>query len=114
MALYVIEFCINLDGKTLGHGLISSDGLLYQLIYPKKYSCIHFPFHHNVAITDKLRISLQNWKMSLTLNEAELDGEFGGDLGDDVGGEVAGDERRVAHHVVHRVGHLHQLAVGEV
>ena len=52
--------------------------------------------------------------MSLTLNEAELDGEFGGDLGDDVGGEVAGDERRVAHHVVHRVGHLHQLAVGEV
>ena len=50
----------------------------------------------------------------LTLDEAELDGEFGRNLGDDVGGDVAGDERRVPHHVVHGVGHLHQLAVGEI
>ena len=52
--------------------------------------------------------------MSLTLDEVELDCEFWWDLGDDVGGEVAGDERRVPHHVVHGVGHLHQLAVGEI
>ena len=52
--------------------------------------------------------------MSLTLDEAELDGELGRDLGDDVGGDVAGDERRVAHHVVDGVGHLHQLAVGQI
>ena len=52
--------------------------------------------------------------VSLTLDEAELDGELGRDLGDDVGGDVAGDERRVPHHVVHRVRHLHQLAVRQV
>ena len=50
----------------------------------------------------------------LTLDEAELDGELWRDLGDDVGGDVAGDERRVAHHVVDGVGHLHQLAVGQI
>ena len=50
----------------------------------------------------------------LTLDEAELEGELRRDLGDDVGGDVAGDERRVAHHVVDGVGHLHQLAVGQI
>lgn len=47
-------------------------------------------------------------------DEAELDCELGRQLGDDVPRQVAGRERRVAHEVIHGVGHLHQLALGQV
>ena len=50
----------------------------------------------------------------LTSDEGEAHGKLRGDLGDDVGGEVAGGEGGLAHQVEDRVGHLHQLAGGEV
>ena len=50
----------------------------------------------------------------LTSDEGETHGELWRDLGDDVGGEVAGGEGGLAHQVEDRVGHLHQLAGGEV
>ena len=51
---------------------------------------------------------------SLTSDEGEAHGKLGGDLGDDVGGEVAGGEGGLAHQVEDGVGHLDQLAGGEV
>ena len=50
----------------------------------------------------------------LTSDEGEAHGKLGGDLGDDVGGEVAGGEGGLAHQVEDGVGHLDQLAGGEV
>merc|ERR1712018_167904 len=47
-------------------------------------------------------------------DEGEAHGKLWGDLGDDVGGEVAGGEGGLAHQVEDRVGHLDQLAGGEV
>ena len=50
----------------------------------------------------------------LTSDEGETHGELWRDLGDDVGGEVAGGEGGLAHQVEDGVGHLHQLAGGEI
>ena len=50
----------------------------------------------------------------LTSDEGEAHGKLWRDLGDDVGGEVAGGEGGLAHQVEDGVGHLHQLAGGEV
>ena len=50
----------------------------------------------------------------LTSDEGEAHGKLWGDLGDDVGGEVAGGEGGLAHQVEDRVGHLDQLAGGEI
>ena len=50
----------------------------------------------------------------LTSDEGEAHGQLWRDLGDDVGGEVAGGEGGLAHQVEDGVGHLDQLARGEV
>ena len=50
----------------------------------------------------------------LTSDEGETHGKLWRDLGDDVGGEVAGGEGGLPHQVEDGVGHLHQLAGGEV
>ena len=49
-----------------------------------------------------------------TSDEAEGLGELGRNLGDQVGGEVALGELGLAQEVEDRVGHLDQLARGEV
>ena len=62
--------------------------------------------HHGLISTNFLK--------ELTFDERELRRELWRYLRDDVRREVAPDEGGVAHHVVDGVGHLDQLARGEV